>query len=159
MLPRKALLRGLAPVAVLATAAASAAIAADRPAATAVAERGTLKVVSRVLLDARGGELKGVWNDRRRPCNAQRLLRVSYVADLVAGARTIRRRAERTGLVQNCAEGGPSFGFDATARSFGMACANGRWRPGRYAITVQTFDRASGLRASASLYYQETRHC
>jgi hypothetical protein len=159
LLPRHSLLRCVAPVAALAAAAASTALAADRPAATSMAERGTLKVVSRVLLDARGGELKGVWQDPRKPCSAQRSLRVSYLADLVAGGRTTRRRAEKTGLVQNCAEGGPNFGFDATARGLGMACASGRWRPGRYAITVRTFDRASGLRASASLYYEETRRC
>jgi hypothetical protein len=158
LLPRH-LLRGVAPVAALSAAAASTALAADRPAATAVAERGTLKVVSRVLLTARGGELKGVWQDPRKPCSARRSLRVSYVADLVAGGGTIRRRAEKTGLVQNCAEGGPNFGFDVTARGLGMACANGRWRPGRYAITFRTFDRVSGLRASASLYHQETQLC
>jgi hypothetical protein len=93
LLPRHALLRGVAPAAAIA--AASTALGADRPAATAVAERGTLKIVSRVLLDARGGELKGVWHDPRKPCSAQRSLRVSYLADLVAGGRTTRGEARR----------------------------------------------------------------
>ncbi|MBD0339276.1 MAG: hypothetical protein ICV67_08335 [Thermoleophilia bacterium] len=148
----------------LATAAAAAlavpvAVAADLPSATGMAQRGTLKVVGRVLLDERGGELKGVWLDARRPCSVRRTLRVSYLADHVRGGTTTRRRGTRTGLVQNCAEGGPNFGFDVTARGLGMACPSGRWRPGFYSITVRTFDPASGLTASASLYRQETRRC
>ena len=135
------------------------AAAADRPSATGLAQRVTLKVVSRVLLSERGGELKGVWLDARKACSAQRTLRVSYLADLVVGAKTTRKRAVRSGLVANCAEGGPNFGFDVTARGLGMACPSGRWKPGRYAITVRTFDAASGLTATASLYYQETRRC
>lgn len=135
------------------------AAAADRPSATGMAQRGTLKVVSRVLLSERSGELKGVWYDSRKPCSAQRTLRVSYLADLVVGARTTRKRGARSGLVPNCAEGGPNFGFDVTARGLGMACPSGRWKPGRYAITVRTLDPASGLTASASLYYQETGRC
>jgi hypothetical protein len=137
----------------------SIALAADRPTATGMAQRGTVKVVSRVLLDNRGGELKGVWFDSRRPCTARRTLRVSYLADLVVGAKTTRKRGVRSGLVPNCAEGGPNFGFDVTARGLGMACPSGRWKPGFYSITVRTFDATSGLTASASLYYQETRRC
>jgi hypothetical protein len=149
---------------ILAAAAAAAlavpaALAADRPSATGMAQRGTVKVVSRVLLDHRGGELKGVWYDSRRPCSARRTLRVSYLADLVRGGTTTRKRGLRTGLVQNCAEGGPNFGFDVTARGLGMACPSGRWKPGFYSITVRTFDATSGLTASASLYLQETRRC
>ena len=135
------------------------ALAADPPSATGMAQRGTLKVVSRVLLDDRGGELKGVWLDAKRPCSARRTLRVSYLADLVRGGKTTRRRGVRTGLVQNCAEGGPNFGFDVTARGLGMACPSGRWKPGFYSISVRTFDATSGLTASASLYRQETRRC
>lgn len=131
----------------------------DQPSATGMAQRGSLKIVSRVLLDDRGGELKGVWLDAKRPCSSQRTLRVSYLADLVRGGKTTRRRSFRSGAVQNCAEGGPNFGFDVTARGLGMACPSGRWKPGFYSITVRTFDRVSGLTASASLYRQETRRC
>jgi hypothetical protein len=143
----------------VASAATSASLAADQPAATAVAQRSTLKVVSRALLGPRGGEFKGTWLDSRKPCTSRRSLRVSYLADLVAGGTTTRRRAAKTGLVQNCAEGGPNFGFDATARGLAMACPNGSWKPGRYSITVRTLDRTSGLHASASLYYHKTRRC
>ncbi|MEX2210334.1 MAG: hypothetical protein WD689_01025 [Gaiellaceae bacterium] len=146
-------------VALLALLVVPAALAADRPAATAVAERGSQKVVSRVLLSERGGELKGTWYDTKVPCTANRQLRVSYLADLVVGAKTTRKRGAKTGPAPNCAEGGPNFGFDVTARGFGMACPSGRWKPGRYAITVRTFDPVSELRAVASLYYQEARRC
>jgi hypothetical protein len=146
-------------VAAVALATASAAVAADRPSATAMAQRGTLKVVSSVVLAPRGGELKGVWLDSRRPCTVRRSLRVSYLVDLVAGGKTTRRRGAKSGRVLNCAEAGPTFGFDVTARRLRMACPSGRWKPGRYALVVRTLDAVSGLRAVAALYYQETRRC
>ena len=145
--------------AVLLAAGAAVASAADLPSATGMAERGSLKVVSRALLDPKGGELKGVWLDSRRSCVARRTLRVSYLVDLVRGAGTTRRRGSRSGLVQNCAEGGPNFGFDVTAQGLGMACPSGRWKPGRYVFVVRARDVASGLRATATLSYQETRRC
>jgi len=146
-------------IALAALASASAALAADLPSSTAVAERGSLKVVSRALLEQRGGELMGVWLNARQSCAAQRRLRVAYLVDLVRGANTTRRRASRSGLVANCAEGGPNFGFSVTASGLGMACPSGRWRPGFYTFVVRTRDLTSGLRAVASLSYQETRRC
>lgn len=143
----------------LALVAALVLLAAEPPSATAVAERGSQKVVARVLLSERGGELKATWYDTRRPCTAERRLRASYLVDLVAGGKTTRRQRARTGPVPNCAEGGPNFGFDVTARRLGMACPSGRWKPGRYAIVVRAYDAVSGLRAVASLYHQETRRC
>jgi hypothetical protein len=135
---------------------AAPAAAVDRPAATAMAQQGTLKVVSRVLLDDRGGELMGTWLNTRQACSATRRLRVSYELDLVLpNGRTLRRRPPaKTGPVQNCAEGGPNFGFSVRARPLGMACANGRWRPGRYSIGVRTLDLRSGIAAHAHLYHQ-----
>ena len=121
----------------VALALAAPAIAADLPASTGMAQRGSLKVVSRVLLSPTGGEMKGVWLD---------------------GKATRIRRA-RTGTVDNCAEGGPNFGFDLRPRVYKMACANGRWRPGRYSMTVKTTHVRSGLIAQASLYHQITRAC
>jgi hypothetical protein len=137
----------------------SAALAADLPSATGVAEKGSLKVVSRALLSSRNAELMGVWLNENRPCAEQRRLRVSFLADLVRGATTTRRSGARSGLVANCAEGGPNFGFIKTATALGMACPSGRWKPGRYDFVVRTFDPVSRLRATASLTYQETRHC
>ena len=40
-----------------------------------------------------------------------------------------------------------------------MACANGRWKPGRYSLTTRTLDVRSGILAQASLYHQITRRC
>jgi hypothetical protein len=136
-----------------------AALAADLPTSTAVAEKGSLKIVSRALLAPRNAELMGVWLNPRKPCNAQRRLRVSFLVDLVRGATTTRRSGARTGLVANCAEGGPNFGFIKTATVLGMACPSGRWKPGRYVFVVRTFDPVSQLRAVATLSYQETRRC
>jgi hypothetical protein len=141
-------------------AAAGTAAAADDPYAYGVAQRGTFKVVSNVLLNPTGGEMKGVWLDGKKGCLDRRTLRVSIQIDLVSGAgKTTRIRRSRQGAVDNCAEGGPNFGFDLRPKSYGMACANGRWRPGRYAMTTKTLDVASGISAQASLYHQVTRRC
>jgi hypothetical protein len=136
------------------------AAAVDQPAAYGVAQRGTLKVVAAVLLSERGGEMKGVWLDGRRGCLDRRTLRVAIQIDLVSPAgKTTRARRSRTGFVDNCAEGGPNFGFDLSPRALGMGCANRRWRPGRYSLTTKVTHVASGLIAQASLYRQVTRAC
>jgi hypothetical protein len=154
---KSAIVGGLAGVAAI---AAAAALAADLPTSTAVAERGSLKVVSRALLNARSAELMGVWLDARRPCAEQRRLRVSIVVDRVRGAATTRRTRSKIGPVANCAEGGPNFGFTVTPAGLGMACpTGGRWTPGRYTLVVRTFDAVSGLRAVATLSHQVTRAC
>ena len=136
------------------------ALAADDPSAYGMAQRGSFKVVSSVLLSRTGGEMKGVWLDNKRGCLDTRTLRVSIQIDLVSPAgRTTRLKRSRQGLVDNCAEGGPNFGFDLTPRAYKMACANGRWKPGRYALTTRTLDVRSGILAQASLYHQSTRRC
>ena len=145
---------------VLALVSAAPAIAADLPEATGMAQRGSLKVVSRVLLSSAGGEMKGVWLDGKATCLTKRTLRVSIGIDLVsATGKTTRVARARSGYVDNCAEGGPNFGFDLTPRAYKMACANGRWKPGRYSMTVKTTHVRSGLIAQASLYHQITRPC
>ena len=87
-------------------------------------------------------------------------LRVSIQIDLVSPAgKTTRIKRSRRGNVDNCAEGGPNFGFDLTPKAYKMACANGRWKPGRYALTTRTLDIRSGTVAQASLYHQVTKRC
>ena len=136
------------------------ALAADDPSAYAMAQRGSLKVVSNVLLSPRGGEMKGVWLDGKRGCLDTRPLRVAIQIDLVSTAGTTTRiKRSRRGNVDNCAEGGPNFGFDLTPKAYKMACANGRWKPGRYALTTRTLDIRSGTLAQASLYHQVTKRC
>ncbi len=139
---------------------AAPAVAADDPSTYAIAQRGSLKVVSNVLLSPTGGEMKGVWLDGKRGCRDTRPLRVSIQIDLVSTAgKTTRIKRSRRGNVDNCAEGGPNFGFDLTPKAYRMACANGRWKPGRYALTTRTLDIRSGILAQASLYHQVTRRC
>jgi hypothetical protein len=138
---------------------ATAALAADLPSATSVAERGSLKVVSRALLAPKSAELMGVWLDPRRACTEQRRIHVSILVDRVRGATTTRRSRSKQGLVANCAEGGPNFGFTVTPSGLGMGCPSGRWTPGRYVFVVRTFDPVSQLRAVATLTYEETRAC
>ena len=151
-------MRALVALLVLGTAAS--ATAADQPAAYGIAQRGSLKVVSVVRIEPTGGEMKGVWLDGKRGCLDRRTLRVAIHVDLVSPAgKTTRVRRSRTGLVDNCAEGGPNFGYDLTPQAYGMACANGRWRPGRYVMTTKTTHVRSGLAAQASLYHQVTRRC
>jgi hypothetical protein len=150
--------RALALLLTLALAAPAA--AADDPAAYGMAQRGSFKVVSNVLLSPTGGEMKGVWLDDKRGCRDTRTLQVSIQIDLVSSAgKTTRIKRSRRGAVDNCAEGGPNFGFDLAPKAYKMACANGRWRPGRYSLTTRTLDVASGISAHASLYHQITRRC
>ncbi len=147
-------------LAVLGLALAAPAAAADDPGTFGMAQRGSLKIVSGVLLNPSGGEMKGVWIDAKQGCRLRRTLRVSIQIDLVSPAgKTTRLKRSRQGAVDNCAEGGPNFGFDLRPKAYGMACANGRWRPGRYSMTTRTLDVASGISAHASLYHQITRRC
>jgi hypothetical protein len=151
-------MRGL--LLVLALGLAATASAADQPAAFGMAQRGSLKVVSVVRIEPAGGEMKGVWIDGKKGCLDRRTLRVSIHLDLVSPAgKTTRVQRSRSGLVDNCAEGGPNFGYDLSPKTLGMGCSNGRWRPGRYALTTKTTHVASGLIAQASLYYQVTARC
>ena len=93
-------------------------------------------------------------------CLPLRALRISIQIDLVSAVGTTTRiKRARTRTVENCAEGGPNFGFDLLPRSYKMGCANGRWKPGRYSMTVKTTHVRSGLIAQASLYHQVTRGC
>jgi hypothetical protein len=144
----------------LSLALAGPALAADDPSAYGMAQRGSFKVVSNVLLSPTGGEMKGVWLDGKQGCLDTRTLRVSIQIDLVSPAgKTTRIKRSRRGTVDNCAEGGPNFGFDLAPRAYKMACANGRWKPGRYALTTRTLDVRSGILAQASLYHQVIKRC
>lgn len=145
---------------VLALALAAPAAAGDDPSAYGIAQRGSFKVVSGVLLSPTGGEMKGVWLDGKAGCLDRRTLRVSIQIDLVSPAgKTTRIRRSRQGAVDNCAEGGPNFGFDLAPKAYRMACANGRWRPGRYSLLTKTLDVRSGISAQASLYHHVIRRC
>jgi hypothetical protein len=152
-------LRALALVLVLLLLPA-AALAADQPGTFGMAQRGSFKLVAGVLLSERGGEMKGVWTDAKKTCKVRRVLRVAIDIDLVnPNGTTTRVKRSRRGAVDNCAEGGPNFGFDLAPRKLGLGCSGGRWKPGRYAMTTSVTDVATGLIAQASLYRQVTRTC
>jgi len=145
---------------VLALALAAPAAAADWPGTFGMAQRGSLKIVSGVLLNPKGGEMKGVWLNVNEGCLVRRTLRVEMSIDLVSAAgKTTRVKRVRSARVDNCAEGGPNFGFDLAPRALGMGCAAGRWRPGLYSMTTKTTDTRSGLIAQASLYHEVTQRC
>jgi hypothetical protein len=138
----------------------AAAAAADQPGTFGMAQRGSFKLVAGVLLSERGGEMKGVWLDAKQKCSVRRALRVAIDIDLVnPNGTTTRVRRSRRGAVDNCAEGGPNFGYDLRPRALELGCASGRWKPGRYAMTTHVTDVRSGLVAQASLYRQVTRRC
>lgn len=154
-------MRSIAAAIVIALACAAGSAAADLPSAYGMAQQGTFKVVAGVLVTAKGAELKGVWLDDTKGCLVKRTLAVSILVDRMGkpGGATTRVRRSRSGAVDNCAEGGPNFGYDLTARAAKMACPDGRWKPGYYSFVTKVRDRTSGLVAQASLHYEATRAC
>ncbi len=147
-------------VAAVAAAMASGAGAAGEPAAYADARDGSFVVTSGVVLLAKAAEMKGVWLDETKPCSTTRKLRVSIEVGYVPPAGQGRRvRLSRSGMVENCAEGGPNFGYLVQARRLNFACPSGTWKPGRYSFLTRTLDTASGLAASASLLWDKRSAC
>lgn len=125
----------------------------------AEARLGSLRVVAGVRVTAREADLRGTWLDAAVACTASRRLRVSVLVDAAWEGRS--RRVTRSGsfLAPNCGEGGPSVGFTLTARQAGLACPDGRWRPGRYSSTARTREPTRALQATASLVWTTTRRC
>ena len=138
---------------------APAALGANEPIAFATATRGSLNVVSDVLLAASSAEMKGVWFNDARPCSEGRRLRVNIEVFYSRGATTSRVRLAKTGSVANCAEGGPNFGFFFRPSRHGLACPNGKWKPGSYSFLTTAKDLRSGLTASASLLWDKRGSC
>jgi len=138
----------------------AAARAAEEPTAFGSARLGSLSVTSGVLVSGRAVDLRGVWNDTKVSCLANRRLRVRAVVDFVP-ARGKPRRFERTGTFRdvNCAEGGPNVGFTLTARRLGFACPSGSWKPARYNFVTQTTEPKRGLKATASLSWFKRGRC
>ena len=135
------------------------ALAEHEPFAFGHAERGSLKVVSGAFVARTAADLRGVWLDETKPCDAWRSLRVAALIDYSRGSVTRSVSRRRTGAVRNCAEGGPNFGFTIRARRAGLACPDGSWRPGFYTFVVRTRHRATGLEAVVSLAWSNTERC
>jgi hypothetical protein len=145
-------------VASLAIAPAATAAVAE-PGTFAAARRGSLLVVSSALVGNRNAEMMGGWNNTNVACSAFRRLTVKILIDRVRSGTTNRIERKKSGLVQNCAEGGPNFGFFIRASNVGLACPDRTWRPGRYDFVTNTFHRPSRLRAIASLFFRITDPC
>ena len=148
---------GIAATAMLA--AAPAASAASDPGTFGVARDGRLTVSSSVLVSNKGVEMMGGWTNDAQACTLERRLRVRINIERTRGNVSQVTGDVRSGPVMNCAEGGPNFGFQLTAADAGMACPDGRWRPGRYDFVTDTLHRARGLRAIATLFFRETDPC
>jgi hypothetical protein len=155
--------RGVLVIAIVGTAmlaAVAGASAADNPGTFASARDGQLTVSSSVLVNRRGVEMMGGWINDSQSCTTRRRLTVKIAISRTRGdVGTGFAAAPMTGLVENCAEGGPNFGFQLSASDVGMACPDGTWRPGRYDFSTNTLHRARGLRAIADLFFRETDPC
>ena len=145
---------------VVALVLAATAAAAGEPEVFAASRIGTLDVVSGVLVSATSVDLRGVWNDPNRPCSETRLLTVRASVEHIpfgqSGRRVTRKGTFRT---PNCAEGGPNMGFTLSAKTIGFGCANGRWKPGRYAFVTTSVDHRKRLRAVASVGWENRTVC
>ena len=152
----------LATLLAAAGALATAALAADEPTAFGTATRGSLRVTSGVLVSARDVDMRGVWVDETVSCRTQRRLTVAIEIDYVAPTRPDRIvRFRRTGRFRgpNCAEGGPNVGFTITPRQARFACADGRWKPGRYTFSTSTMEPTTRLEANATLFWHKPGRC
>ena len=136
-----------------------AAVAAGEPTTFGTARLGTLTVTASVVVTPRSVDMRGVWNDTKVPCTVSRRLRVRVLVDRVASGRT--KRVVRSGTFRdpNCAEGGPNVGFTLAARAVGLACPDGRWKPGLYHFLTRAKEPKRGLEALASLDWTNTRRC
>lgn len=143
-----------------ALALAASAQAAGEPVAYADAQAGTLRITSGVVVSPTAVDLRGVWQDTKLPCSAQRKLAVRAVVHFTPPGGVSRRVVlSRTFKDVNCAEGGPNVGFTPTARTLVMACPNGVWKPGAYEFDTGTTDTVGKLKATASLNWTKTARC
>ena len=134
--------------------------ASAEPEVFASAVDGDLMVSSSILVSGRATDMRGGWVKESLPCSTIRRLKVAIIVERVpgsGGARVVRKSKSR--LVMNCAEGGPNMGFNLTARSLGMNCPDGRWKPGRYSLATTTTHLATGLKAIASLGWRKSGAC
>jgi hypothetical protein len=126
--------------------------------------------VSGALITHRSAELRGVWLNKKLPCNQFRSLRVAAIINYSRGKTSRTMTRSRIGAVRNCPEGGPNFGFTIRAAAtvprpegnhphLGLACPDGRWKPGFYTFTVRTTHRATKLSAFVSAGWQNRASC
>jgi hypothetical protein len=136
------------------------ALASAEPATFAIARKGSLDVSSSIFVTSRGVDQRGGWVDESKPCTAFRALRVRAEIHFTRPNGTgVHRIRTKGSPVMNCAEGGPNLGFSRTARRAGLACPDGRWRPGRYDFVTRTRHLASDLVALGTLSWIRRGTC
>jgi len=146
-------------VAVLVAALALSATAGAEINSFAEARRGSLHVLSSVLVSGHSVDMRGGWFNNSLPCTTSRRLRVHAEIQRTAGNNGSGIGMTDTGPVTNCAEGGPNFGFTISASDAGMACPNGSWKPGRYDFLTRTRHVRSGVIAVATLGWTKKKAC
>jgi hypothetical protein len=134
-------------------------VGGGEPTSFGTARLSTLTVTASVLVSPKAADMRAVWDDTKAPCTESRRLRVRVLVDRVAAGKTTRARRAGAFADANCAEGGPNVGFTLAARAVGMACPNGRWKPGLYHFLTRAKEPKRGLEASASLDWTNARRC
>lgn len=136
------------------------ALASAEPGTFATARKGTLDVTSSIFVTSKAVDQRGGWNDESTLCTAFRALRVTTEIFRTRPDGTGQHRIKvRQSPVMNCAEGGPNLGFSRKAASVGLACPDGRWKPGRYDFVTRTKHLASGLIALGTLSWIRRGTC
>jgi len=146
-------------LALAALAAAPVASANHLPSTFAIARDGALDVSSSILVSHTATDQRGGWLNENLGCFQWRRLVVRIQIFRAAGGRTQSRSFTRSRAVQNCAEGGPNMGFTKSANALGMACASGRWKPGRYDMVTRTVFLAASRTSIASTSFRITAGC
>ena len=136
-----------------------AALASGEPSTFGTARLGSLTVTASVVVGPKDVDMRGVWNDTKVPCTVSRPLRVRVLVDRVVGGKTQRVRRSGRFRDANCAEGGPNVGFTLRARSIGLSCPNGRWKPGLYHFLTRAREPKRKLEGTASLDWTNRRRC
>jgi hypothetical protein len=140
--------------------AATAASAQPEITSFGVARDGSLLVSSSVIFLPKAAEMRGGWVDGSASCFDEHTLRVRIEILWSKGVASKRKAATKTRAVENCAEGGPNFGYSINAKTSGFACPGGtKWRPGTYSFNTRTRDLTSGLEADATLIVTKTGSC
>jgi hypothetical protein len=149
----------IAVLALAALAAAPVASADHLPSVFSTAHDGNLDVSSSILVSHKATDMRGGWINESVGCDQWRRLVVRIAIFRSVGSTTRTRSFHKSTPAPNCGEGGPNVGFSKTASSLGMACADGRWKPGRYDMVTRTRFVATGLTSIASVGFRVTAAC
>jgi hypothetical protein len=159
-----------APLAGVLLALGSAPVAFGMPTAEAQADRGSLHVMTSIVVGPGHVDFRGTWRDPTLSCDEFRTIRVSSTIRYTVRSRIVRTVPRtRAGAVRNCGTV-PRFGIRVRARSthprpegrhphLGLSCANGRWIPGDYTFIVRTTHRNSQLASRVAIRWKNETPC